>query len=358
MSFQQNSQLKFRKILPVENTGIECLKITRKDYTNTSSGSSNIVLRYARNCWVKAVESEQCNFAHIEINYSSNILIEKNYFHHALNYGVNGRGYGIMLQYTTGEVLVQNNIFRNLRHSMILQAGANGNVFTYNYSYDGKKEIFPGFYFTGEDMVLHGNYPFSNLFESNVAQFASIDNSHGKNGPFNTYFRNMVTHVGFSISNPLSDAQNIIANQQINGMVNIQAVDHRITDNSWQGPSNLSEKSLIYKDIPNFLKGDQFGKIGPPLFGKSWAIPAQIRAETQNYIEHLSDVIQWQGNHWNDILVPSENTTNYSMEIFPGSPVILNDGVRIKTIKMLPGSEVRVVPNGKIFITGSTENQK
>jgi len=349
LAFKKTGQLGFRKIIPIEYTGIEYLKITRNDYTNTGGGSSNIVFRYARNCWVKAIESEQCNFAHIEVNNSTNLLIEKSYFHHALNYGGNGRAYGVMLQYTTGEILVQNNIFSNLRHSMILQAGANGNVFSYNYSFDGKKEIFPGFFVAGEDMVLHGNYPFSNLFESNIAQFASIDNSHGKNGPFNTYFRNMVTLVGFSISNPSSDAQNIIANHRVSGFISIMAIDHRITDNSWQEPSNLSQNSLIYKEIPAFLSGNQFGKIGPPLFDTSKSIPAKTRVLTLRYTD-IGDVIQWKGNKWGDILEPSKHTNNYTLEVFPGKQVILNDGVQLKAIQMKPGSEARIIPNGRIII--------
>ncbi len=343
----------YRKITPVENSGIECLKIIRKDYTNTGSGSSNIVFKYARNCWVKAIESEQCNFAHIEVNYSTNLLIEKNYFHHGLNYGANGRAYGIMLQYTTGEVLVQNNIFSNLRHAMILQAGANGNVFAYNYAYDGKKEIFPGFYVAGEDMVLHGNYTFANLFESNVAQFASIDNSHGKNGPFNTYFRNMVTLVGFSISNSYSNAQNIIANHRLNGMISINAKDHMISENSWQGSSNFIIKSMVFKEAPSFLNKDNFGEIGPPDFDVNALIPAQERVLSKSYTEDLCNVLRWEGNHWNGLLEPSIHTSNYSVEILPGNPVLLKDTIYIKALKLHPGSEVKAAPNSRIYITGT-----
>ncbi len=46
---------------------------------------------------------------------------------------ISGRleAYGTMLHFTTGECLIENNIFEHLRHSTIVQAGANGNVFGY-----------------------------------------------------------------------------------------------------------------------------------------------------------------------------------------------------------------------------------
>ena len=123
------------KIHPVKNVGIQCLKIHRMDNTAPEQ-SSNINFSYAVNCWVRDIESENCTFSHIQANHSSNLAISGSYFHHAFGYGGGGRAYGVMLQATTNECLVENNIFEHLRHSMIVQSGANANVFSFNYSLD------------------------------------------------------------------------------------------------------------------------------------------------------------------------------------------------------------------------------
>ena len=98
------------------------------------------------------------NFAHVEVSNSIGINVENSYFKDAFAYGSGGAGYGVALQYSSGDCYVHANVFEHLRHSILLQAGANGNVIGYNYS------ISP--YWTGTslptnaagDLVLHGNY--------------------------------------------------------------------------------------------------------------------------------------------------------------------------------------------------------
>jgi len=108
------------KVIPAENVGIECLKIHRIDNTAPQQ-SSNVFFSYAVNCWVRGIESENCTFSHIQANRSSNLHFSKSYFHHGFEYGGGGRAYGVMLQATSNECLVENNIFEHLRHSMIVQ---------------------------------------------------------------------------------------------------------------------------------------------------------------------------------------------------------------------------------------------
>ena len=97
---------------------------------------------------------------------------------------------------------------------MIVQAGANGNVFAYNRSVDpfwSQGLFFPSN--SAGDMVLHGNYPFANLFEQNDGQNIVIDNSHGANGPYNTFFRNRGSLFGIFFSDNTSPSQNFIGNE-------------------------------------------------------------------------------------------------------------------------------------------------
>lgn len=204
-----------RRVKPRQHVHIRCLRIERLDQNQNQT--ANIAFEHARNCSVIGVESEHCNFAHVDVRFGSRITLTLNHFHDAFDHGGGGKGYGIMLQSGTSDCLAQANNFQNLRHSMILQSGANGNVFAYNHSKDP--------YWTGTflpsnsagDLVLHGNYPYMNLFEGNVVQNIVIDNSHGINGPRNTFFRNRAELYGLFMNNaPPSHGQNFIGNQTTN----------------------------------------------------------------------------------------------------------------------------------------------
>jgi hypothetical protein len=176
-----------QKINPVQHAGIESLKIKR---TDASSGqTSNIFFNYAVNCRVKGVELENANYAHITLQSTANTTISGNYLHDAFDYGSGGKGYGVVLQFGAGDNLICDNIAQYLRHSILVQAAANGNVIAYNYSYNPywTEGWFPSN--SAGDVVLHGNYPYSNLFEGNIIQNLVIDNSHGINGPYNTFFQ-------------------------------------------------------------------------------------------------------------------------------------------------------------------------
>ncbi len=269
-----------RKINPRKNVGIECLKVLRG--TNDAFQSDNIHFEYAVESWVKGVESDSCNFAHIGISNSSNIEVRNSFFHDAYSYGNGGKGYGIMIHMTSNECLIENNVFKKLRHAMILQAGANANVFGYNYSIEPywTEVSLPAT--SSGDMVLHGNYAYANLFEGNIGQNIVIDDSHGKNGPFNTFFRNRADLYGiFMNNNPASDMQNIVGNEVTNtsftlGLYLIFGTDHLLHGNNIKGTINpsgtqvLSDTSYYLSEQPLFLSGTlQFPLIGTPNTYKS-----------------------------------------------------------------------------------------
>lgn len=205
------STANIRHLRPVQGVGIECLYIERKDATVQQT--NNIDFTYAADCWVTGIESNMTNFSHIAVNYSTHILISGNYFHHAHAYGEGGQGYGATLEYTSGDCLVENNIFEHLRHSMLVQAGANGNVFAYNYSTDPYWTQPPLPTNSAGDMVCHGNYPYLNLFEGNIVQNIVVDESHGINGPYNTFYRNRAEQYGIFTVAAASDSQNYAVNE-------------------------------------------------------------------------------------------------------------------------------------------------
>jgi|GEM_PF-375992 len=199
----------------VKYAGLLCLGIERLD--TTSSQTSNIVLTNAVQCIIKAVESKNCNFAHIELNNSFLNIIKRCHFQDGNGYGGGGKAYGVLLQEGSSSNSVLDNVMHHLRHSILLQSGANNNVVIANYSYDPywTETSLPAD--AAGDIVLHGNYPFANLFEFNVAQQVVIDDSHGKNGPFNIFHRNWLQNYGiaFSASNG-SDSQVFTGNEITN----------------------------------------------------------------------------------------------------------------------------------------------
>lgn len=282
ISFEQPLRLDFpnanqpilQKINPVQQVGIEALKIKRLDAT--SEQTSNLFFNYAVNCWVNGVESENTNYAHITLQSSAFNTISGNYIHDAFNYGDGGKGYGVVLQFGASDNFIYDNIAKHLRHSFLLQATANGNVIAYNYSYDNywTQGLFPSN--SSGDIVLHGNYPYSNLFEGNIIQNLVVDNSHGINGPDNIFFRNRIENYGIVMNGNSGNGMYFIANEitgsgLLKGLYSISGNQTEIA-NSIKGTvqkGNVSENTLIEKKYSS--------KIGTPNTVNSWVNDAYNR---------------------------------------------------------------------------------
>ena len=251
-----NRNPRIKKIIPKNTIGIECLKIIRKDAS--VSQTSIIAFDKAVNCWINGIESDSTNFSHIELNRCSNIEITNCYFHHAHGYGGGGKAYGITFQFSSGECKAEANIFEHLRHGVLMQAGANGNVCGYNYFNDPYwvESFFPSN--SAGEMVLHGNFVFSNLFEGNICGNIVIDNSHAKNGPYNTFYRNRASLFGiFMNSNPATDTVQFIGNEIPGSFNTLAGNGHFQYGNQFQGnlvpagTGNLLDTSL-YLSSGNF----------------------------------------------------------------------------------------------------------
>ncbi len=286
-----------KKIIPKKAIGFECMKIQRLDATTQQT--SLLSFDKAVQCWMHGIEGDSTNFAHIELNRCSNIDITNSYFHHAFAYGGSGQGYGISLQYSANECKIENNVFQNLRHSVLFQAGANGNVCGYNYSFNPYWN--EGFLPTNSagDIVFHGNFPFANLCEGNINQNTVIDNSHGINGSYNTLFRNRSELYGVFMNNsPASDTVQFLGLEVTNtgpflGQNTIVGNGHLQYGNKIQGvltPSgtnNLIENSLYYSGSQKpqcFVNGyNNWPIIGIPNTYNTGSIPAKDRAMLNQY---------------------------------------------------------------------------
>ncbi len=286
-----NNSPYIQMVPPIVNVGIKCIKIIRDDNT-APTHTSNIYFENAVNCYVTGVESNFCTFSHIQARYCSNLHIEGCYFHNAFGYGGDGRGYGIVLHFMTNHCLIYNNIFNHLRHSMLTQAGANANVFSYNYSINPFWESSSLPANSAGDIVLHGNYPFLNLFEQNICQNIVIDNSHGPNGPYNTFFRNRGEGYGIFFSASNSPYQNLIGNEITNktfpySLVNylILGDNHFIYGNNNKGVCDPQNTKKI--DIPSLYTTPDMVDENRKYFGKV-GYPSKVN-EYQIYAQNFSD---------------------------------------------------------------------
>ena len=369
MGYSLSDTPKIRKLNVVSGVGIECLKIKRLDATTVGLPRSNIYFYCAANCWIKGIESDSSNFAHVQVTNSTNIEITNCYFHGSFSYDT-GNGYGITCEFTTGECLIENNVFKHLRHSMLLQAGANGNVFDYNYSAEPhKSESIP--YDLSGDIVFHGNYPYLNLAEGNIVQNILIDVSHGKNGPGNTLFRNRAESYGIIMSSVSGDSTNIVGNEItgtgfgkgnyiILGNGNFEFGNNKNNTIIPTGTTPLADRSYLYTSIPFFWNiPDTWPPLGIAAVLGTGTVPAKKRylTGTPTYcLDAFPVIYTFTGNgnwdvasNWVNGKIPPVILSNGSEIIIdpdPAGECVLNIPYTIS-----PGVALTVL-SGKHFIVG------
>ncbi len=325
-----------------QHVGFECFTVNRSDQiAGTPINFSKFRFEYAANSWLKGIRSTNCNGSHVDARFSANLLVTSCYFEDAFNFE-GGLAYGVRLLYATSECRIENSIFRRLRHSMVTYKGANGNVFAYNYSYDTYKTEFGGFFSTTnvEDIFVHGDYSYLNLFEGNVCNWIKIDNSLGKSGPFNTFLRNYVTNSSndIDITNADSDNQNFLSNEARNIVVG-SSTGHQIQFNSWQSSTGTLETSLAYAEKPPFLSATEFGAIGYPNFNVS-TNPARDRVTNNNLFTNSCGLNVYNGSSWS---FGTPNATDYvqiELVVDSGQSLILNSNVEAYSLTLRPGATV------------------
>ena len=278
-----------RPIEPIQNAGVECLRIKRLDAPDEGAGS-NISFSYAANCVVRGVESDSSVGSHIDVSASAYLLIEGCYLHHGFTYdGTGMRGYGVTFSMHSSECLVVNNIFKKLRHAMMVKTGSNGNVIAYNYSIEPfRTEPIPEF---SGDISLHGHYAYANLFEGNIVQNLIIDHYWGPSGPENTFFRNRAELYGIVMTSSdtlMTNRQNFVGNEVTNsellfGLYFLTGEDHFEFGNNIKGittpagTDDLPDSSYYLEEQPSFWNTGHWPSIGLPSPLGSGTIPARQR---------------------------------------------------------------------------------
>ena len=194
----------------LDNAGLENLHLKRADTSDTNMVS----MQNVAHVWLVRVWSELAAKSHVYVNTGYRVEVRDSEFRDATDYGGGGHGYGVeLITHTTG-ALVQNNIFRHLRHSMMVHVGANGNVFGYNYSREPQSEAD----WIPVDVSVHGHYPFANLFEGNIVSGVGVTDFWGPAGPHNLFFRNRFELAGLTVADA-SNGQNIVGNEVARGRI-------------------------------------------------------------------------------------------------------------------------------------------
>jgi hypothetical protein len=195
---------------------------------------------------------------------------------------------------------------------MILQIGASGCVFGYNYAEKNYSDDDGGWAKT--HISLHGHYAYMNLFEGNIVGWIGMGDYWGPIGPGNTLFRNHVLGTGrfddFGDLHGISIArvhgpQNLIGNRLAGGSIYTQSVSDDSGVNyseEWARALNhgneeagtltwdaaLSDHSLpasFYLSAkPAFLDGVEWPPLGGDLSTRQDTIPAKQRFESGDLI--------------------------------------------------------------------------
>ena len=84
-------------------------------------------------CWVTNVETSWPQGAHLKFANCFQCEADANYHHDGWTQD-SGQDYGVWILGHNSNLLIQNSIFRNMRHSMVFEGGGAACVFGYNLS--------------------------------------------------------------------------------------------------------------------------------------------------------------------------------------------------------------------------------
>lgn len=271
----------------VRGVGFENFYIER-----LQGGNNTFQFKNAAYCWIRNIESYHTQKSHITNNTTIGCEFRDSYFHRSFSYGDGGAGYGVEFGFHSTDGLCENSIFDSLRHAMLVQAGAIGCVFGYNYSInpvqgEGETNLNEGW--DPPDISLHGHYARMNLFEGNVVTEIGIGDYWGPMGPGNTFLRNVVKGPGVYLYDH-SHFQNLVGN----------TITNWIDDGSSAGTVRHGEKvngEMVWNDgiedhvlpVSYYLhnKPAFYGSLQWPSTGsdiENGKNPAQLRWESVNLV--------------------------------------------------------------------------
>jgi hypothetical protein len=196
-----NPSYAFRFTSSTTNSGLEDLKVSQND-THSNSNNATIQMIGAYASWVKGVESDFADNAHMFLQYSLHCEVRNSFFHDAFQHGPGSNDQQLNLAYKTSASLIINSIFWRMHAGIMAERGPSGNVIAYNLAI-GNYNTSPN---TWQEPGLdtHGAHPMMNLYEGNIANLMLWDDYWGSSS-HHTLFRNYV--LGTTQYVPPADAR-------------------------------------------------------------------------------------------------------------------------------------------------------
>lgn len=262
----------------IKTAGVERLRIQRTNRPMLEN-VNNLILDKVHNAFVRDIESVNSGRSHIQVDWSKNVVVERNFVHGAFVQNTGGYSYGIAVNWGSTRTRITDNKLWDLRHFVLLQLGANHSVVSYNSA----EAPYNGY----NDLALHANWAYLNLFEGNRFNEGYADNSKAgqagmeETGPGNTWFRNHATGQLGSI-NGLTTRQNVIGNKlaliRLSGTDHYHAASMEGTVVKWGslGPSSRIPASLYLGSKPAFLGNTPWPVYGPS--AADWGAANQLPA--------------------------------------------------------------------------------
>ena len=160
------------------NGGTQVVNAGVEDLTTVGGGDGSIRFEVTAYCWAKNVEVTQWNGEGVAIDNSFRVELRDSYIHTGSYPTPGGEGYAISLADGSSEVLIENNISRDVNKVMVARASGAGSVVAYNYMDDGWISYQP----TWQEIGLNASHmagPHHVLFEGNWGFNADTDYTHG-----------------------------------------------------------------------------------------------------------------------------------------------------------------------------------
>jgi hypothetical protein len=173
------------------NGGTQIVNAGVENLTTIGGSDGSIRFEVTAYCWAKNVEVTQWLGEGVAINNSFRTELRDSYIHTGSNPTPGGGGYAISLAGGSSEVLIENNISRDVNKVMVSRSSGTGSVVAYNYMDDG----WISYSTTWQEIGLNASHmagPHHVLFEGNYSFNGDSDYTHGSS-QYMTYFRNYFT---------------------------------------------------------------------------------------------------------------------------------------------------------------------
>ncbi len=189
--------------VPFTPGGLDVGVMNLQTYANNTRTSGNLAAEWVSDCaycWVKGIENNYADGDHVQVYQSFGVEVRDSYFSGSYRHQPGTYDSNVDVAEGTSASKVENNIFERLHTSLMIEWGASGNVFGYNYSVG---DFDSGSYnWVIADFDEHGAHTEYNLLEGNVMAGVNFDSGWGSNSN-NTTFRNWMLGTTM-ICTPLS----------------------------------------------------------------------------------------------------------------------------------------------------------